>query len=167
MTMIRFKGPAAYVADLTRSRAFYEGLLDFAVNRVMKRGETDIAIAYKAGFSIWLASDAYWSIAGDAAAAPKNLGAGNWENAFETADFEIIYERLTKAGASFVHPLRELPWGQRGFRVHDPDGHIIDISETHGALVRRLFKDGRTKDSIAAQVSISRERIDAYIAGED
>jgi uncharacterized glyoxalase superfamily protein PhnB len=96
---------------------------------------------------------------------PKNLGAGNWENTSETADFETIYERLKKSGASFVHPPRELPWGQRGFRVHDPDGHIIDISETHGAVVRRLFKDGKSKDTIAEQVSLSRAQIDTYLAG--
>ncbi len=31
MTPMRFKGPAAYVADLDRSRAFYEGLLGLTV----------------------------------------------------------------------------------------------------------------------------------------
>jgi hypothetical protein len=63
--------------------------------------------------------------------------------------------------------LRELPWGQRGFRVYDPDGHIIDISETHGALVRRLAAEGKSKQSIADQVSLTREQIDAYLAGAE
>jgi catechol 2,3-dioxygenase-like lactoylglutathione lyase family enzyme len=167
MAGMRLKGPAAYVSDLARSRAFYEGQLGFEIARVMKRNGADIAVAYKAGFSIWLASDAYWSIFGNSPAAPRELGAGNWENTFETQDFERMYERLQQAGARFAHPLRELPWGQRGFRVYDPDGHIIDISETHGALVRRLFKDGRSRESIAEQVSLSAHMVDAYIAGQD
>jgi catechol 2,3-dioxygenase-like lactoylglutathione lyase family enzyme len=43
MNTLRFKGPAAYVADLSRSRAFYEGLLGLDVRRVMRRGDRDIA----------------------------------------------------------------------------------------------------------------------------
>jgi catechol 2,3-dioxygenase-like lactoylglutathione lyase family enzyme len=167
METIRFKGPAAYVSDLSRSRAFYEGQLGLEVGRVMKRGDKDIAVAYKAGFSIWLVTDAYWSIFGSGAPTPSVLGGGNWENTFETPQFDRIFERLQKSGAKFAHPLRELPWGQRGFRVCDPDGHIIDISETHGALVRRLFAEGMSKTDIAAKVSLSSEQIEAYLAGEN
>ena len=66
-----FKGPAAYIADLDRSRAFYEGVLGLTVLRVMSRGETPIAVAYIEGLSIWLASDAYASLFGDASLAPR------------------------------------------------------------------------------------------------
>jgi catechol 2,3-dioxygenase-like lactoylglutathione lyase family enzyme len=38
METARFKGPAAYIADLDRSRSFYEGLLGLTVLRVMSRG---------------------------------------------------------------------------------------------------------------------------------
>ena len=46
MEPIRFKGPAAYIADLDRSRAFYEGLLGLTVLRVMSRGEIPIAVEF-------------------------------------------------------------------------------------------------------------------------
>jgi catechol 2,3-dioxygenase-like lactoylglutathione lyase family enzyme len=167
METIRFKGPAAYVSDLDRSRGFYEGLLGFEVGRVMRHADADIAVAYTAGFSIWLVTHAYWSIFGPAASVPPVLGHGNWENTFETPRFDEIYATLRGAGARFAHELRELPWGQRGFRVYDPDGHIIDISETHGALVRRLIAQGRSKESIAAQVSLTHEQIDAHLAGQE
>jgi catechol 2,3-dioxygenase-like lactoylglutathione lyase family enzyme len=167
MAELRFKGPAAYVSDLERSRAFYEGLLGLTVRRVMRRGDTDIAVAYESGLSIWLVDDAHWAIFGDAAGAPAALAAGNWENTFETPAFGELYERLVSAGAPFAHPMRELPWGQRGFRVYDPDGHIIDISETHGALVRRLFQSGMSKSAIGQQVSLTESQVDAYLAGEN
>jgi catechol 2,3-dioxygenase-like lactoylglutathione lyase family enzyme len=167
MTAPRFKGPAAFVADLDRSRAFYEGQLGLAVGRVMKNGESDIAVAYTAGFSIWLVTHAYASIFGADSVPPRTLGQGNWENTFETPHFAELFEKLQMSGAIFAHPLRELPWGQRGFRVYDPDGHIVDIAETHGALVRRLGAEGQPKNAIAKRVSLTLEQVDAYLAGED
>jgi catechol 2,3-dioxygenase-like lactoylglutathione lyase family enzyme len=164
METIRFKGPAAYVSDLERSRGFYEGLLGFEVGRVMRHADADIAVAYRVGFSIWLVTHAYWSIFGPTVPVPTVLGHGNWENTFETPRFDEIYTTLQRGGARFAHELRELPWGQHGFRVYDPDGHIIDISETHGALVRRLAAQGRSRQSIAAQVSLTCEQTDAYLA---
>jgi hypothetical protein len=98
---------------------------------------------------------------------PGALGHGNWENTFETPQFAALFENLQKSGANFAHPLRELPWRQRGFRVYDPDGHIIDISETHGALVRRLYAEGQPKSAIAKRVSLTLAQVDAYLAGED
>lgn len=164
MDTIRFKGPAAYVSDLNRSRDFYENQLGLTVGRVMKRGEKPIAVAYAEGLSIWLASDAYASLFGDSSLAPTSLRGGNWEHTFETPAYEAIYARLEAAGASFLYPPRALPWGQRGFRVYDPDGHITDISETQAALVRRLAAEGMSHEAIAAQVSLTQEQIDAYLA---
>jgi catechol 2,3-dioxygenase-like lactoylglutathione lyase family enzyme len=164
MTKLRFKGPAAYVSDLDKARVFYEALLGLTVQRVMRRGDMDIAVAYEAGMSIWLVDDAYWSIFGDTTGIPATLAGGNWENTFETPAFAALYERLMQAGARFARPLQELPWGQRGFRVYDPDGHIIDISETHGALVRRLFQAGVSRAAIGQQVSLTEAQVDAYLA---
>lgn len=150
MEPIRFKGPAAYVADLDRSRAFYEGLLGLTVLRVMARGDRPIAVAYTEGLSVWLARDAYAALFGDASLAPETLGCGNWENTFETAAYEQIHVRLRAAGAEFLYEPRTLPWGQRGFRVYDPDGHILDISETMTACVRRQAAEGKPLEHISA-----------------
>jgi hypothetical protein len=77
----------------------------------MKRGHQDIAVACKLGLSIWLASDAYWSIFGSSAS-PAAPELGNLENTFETPDFDAIVCRLKKSGgARFAHQLRQLPWG--------------------------------------------------------
>lgn len=167
MSGLRFKGPAAYVADLDRSRGFYEGVLGLTVARVMQRGDRDIAVAYQEGLSLWLAADAYAAIFGDGTTVPDRLAGGNWENTFETPDYERIFRNLQLAGADFLYAPRELPWGQRGFRVYDPDGHIIDISETHGALVRRLFAEGSSREAIAQRVSLSAAQVEAYLAGAD
>lgn len=166
MEPIRFKGPAAYIADLDRSRAFYEGLLGLTVLRVMSRGENPIAVAYTAGLSIWLASDAYASLFGDAGLAPRDLRGGNWENTFETDAYEEVYARLLAAGAEFLYEPRTLPWGQRGFRVYDPDGHILDISETMPASVRRQAAEGRTLEQISATSGFTLDVVQRIVQGE-
>lgn len=166
MEPMRFKGPAAYIADLDRSRAFYEGLLGLNVLRVMSRGETPIAVAYTEGLSIWLASDAYASFFGDASLAPQNLGKGNWENTFEADAYEEIYNRLRASGAEFLYEPRTLPWGQRGFRVYDPDGHILDISETMVACVRRQAAEGKTLEHISATSGFTLADVRRMVQGE-
>lgn len=163
MPDLRFKGPAAYVADLNRSRAFYEGLLGLSVRRVMRRDGRDIAVAYEQGLSIWLAADAYVALFGPDATPPARLAGGDWENAFETDDYLEVYSNLRAASATFLYDPRELPWGQLGFRVADPDGHTIDISETQGTTVRRLVAEGAAKDAVAARISLTRDQVEAYL----
>jgi hypothetical protein len=131
----------------------------------MKRGRQEVAVACKLGFSNWLASDAYWSIFCSSASPPAVPGQGNLENTFETPDFDAIVGSLKKPGARFAHQLRELPWAKRGFGFYDPVCYIIDISETHGALMRRLAAEGMPKDRIAAHVTLIQEQIDKYLSG--
>lgn len=163
MEPMRFKGPAAYIADLDRSRAFYEGLLGLTVLRVMSRGETPIAVAYTEGLSIWLASDAYAALFGDASRAPSDLRGGNWENTFETEGYAELYARLREAGAAFLYDPRTLPWGQRGFRVYDPDGHILDISETMPASVRRQAAEGKPLAEISATSGFTLDEVQRMV----
>jgi catechol 2,3-dioxygenase-like lactoylglutathione lyase family enzyme len=162
-----FKGPAAYVGDLGRSRPFYEGLLGLAVRREMFANGTVIAVAYTCGLSIWQFAHATAVIFGPDAPVPATVPSGGWEASFETPEFAAIHARLLAAGTPFAHPLRELPWGQRGFRANDPDGHIIDIAETHGAAVRRMVAEGMSRAAVAARISVTPAQIDAYLAGED
>ena len=166
MEPMRFKGPAAYITDLDRSRAFYEGMLGLTVLRVMSRGETPIAVAYTEGLSIWLASDAYASLFGDASLAPHDLRGSNWENTFETDAYEELYRQLRTAGAAFLYEPRTLPWGQRGFRVYDPDGHILDISETMSACMRRQAADGKTLEQISATSGFALDKVRRMVIGE-
>ena len=163
MEPMRFKGPAAYIADLDRSRAFYEDLLGLTVLRVMSRGEIPIAVAYTEGLSIWLASDAYASLFGDASLAPRDLRGGNWENTFETDRYEDLYNQLREAGAEFLYEPRTMPWGQRGFRVYDPDGHILDIAETMSASVRRQAAEGKPLEQISATSGFTLDEVQRMV----
>jgi len=70
-------GPAAYVRDLAMSRRFYEELLGLEIGRVISEGAKEIAVAYKAGLSIWQIDHAYGVIFGQSSPRPDKLGCGN------------------------------------------------------------------------------------------
>jgi hypothetical protein len=45
----------------------------------------------------------------------------------------------------------EHPWGQRGFRIYDPDGHIVEFGEPMSETVLRLHEAGLSLDEVAAK----------------
>jgi catechol 2,3-dioxygenase-like lactoylglutathione lyase family enzyme len=149
---MQFKGPAAYVDNLDRARQFYEGVLGLKVSRVMNRDGKPIAVAYTAGLSIWDVDDAFFAIFGSPDTERHRPLRPIWENAFEVQDVDAMYRRAIAAGCTFAHPLRELPWGQRTFRVYDPDGNIIDIGETHEAAVLHMLRDGMSSEQVAEKI---------------
>jgi catechol 2,3-dioxygenase-like lactoylglutathione lyase family enzyme len=155
---IQFKGPAAYVRDLDRSRRFYEDVLGLKVARAMERDGKPIAVAYTAGLSIWDACDAFSAIFGSPAPDARQSNRPVWENAFEVQDVDAMYERAIAAESRFAHPLRELHWGQRTFRVYDPDGNIVDVGETHAAAVRYMVAGGLSYEQL--------ETIERFVQGD-
>lgn len=58
------------------------------------------------------------------------LGKDNLDIYFETDDLEEALHVVVASGAELIHPIEAQPWGQRVFRFHDPDRHIVEIGET-------------------------------------
>jgi catechol 2,3-dioxygenase-like lactoylglutathione lyase family enzyme len=163
---IQFKGPAAYVRDLDRSRRFYEDVLGLKVARVMARDGRPIAVAYTAGLSIWDAGDAFLTIFGWSEPGARQADQPVWENAFEVQDVDAMFERAVAAQSRFAHPLRELHWGQRTFRVYDPDGNIVDVGETHAAAVRHMVAGGMSYERVAEKISLPLETVERFVRGD-
>lgn len=141
---IKFEGPAILVRDMVKSRAFYEGLLkqevlaDFGQN-----------IPFKSGFSIWKDDHATDIIFEGRQTCPANLAQDNFEMYFESEEVDEVWKNIEGSWTEIIHPIREFPWGQRGFRLRDPDGHIVEISESLPALFNRLLADGMTPEEVA------------------
>ena len=55
----------------------------------------------------------------------------------------------------FVHDMIEQPWGQRVFRIYDPDKHMVEIGEPMTAVIKRYLKQGMTPDEVAKRTSMS------------
>ena len=78
----------------------------------------------------------------------------NDELYFESPDLDTVSTRLAEAGVQFIHPLREQPWGQRAFRVNDPDGHIVEVGEPMPAVIFRLLNQGMSIEAIAERTAM-------------
>jgi hypothetical protein len=66
---------------------------------------------------------------------------------------------MQAANVEVVHALREQPWGQRVFRVRDPDGRIIELGEPMWVVVKRFLARGMTLKEIAARTTMPLEVI--------
>ncbi len=53
----------------------------------------------------------------------------------------------------------EHPWGQRAFRIYDPDNHIIEFAEPMSNVILRFHNDGLSIDEIAEKSLMSVEFI--------
>jgi len=146
--MLKFISPLIVVADLARSRKFYEDLLGQEVK--FDFGEN---VTFKGDFSIHLAPH-FQGLLGGPADFPVRFKANNAELYFETEDIENLAARLDDAGVNYVHPLRAQPWGQRVLRLYDPDGHIVEIGETMEAVVWRFHQQGMSLEDVAAKSSM-------------
>ena len=47
---------------------------------------------------------------------------------FEDPDVDAAFDRI-RPHVRIIHPVERQEWGQRVFRFHDPDGHLVEIGE--------------------------------------
>lgn len=159
-TAPKFQAAVFFVKDVERTKHFYCDLLgqkitmDFGAN-----------VTFEAGLSIWQTDYALNIIFGDKAKQVP-VGTNNAELYFECGGIDTFFERLKMQQISVIHPVVEHPWGQRGFRVYDPDGHIVEFGEPMSETVLRLHKQGLSLDQIAAKSLMPLEFIKAAIQAQ-
>ena len=159
---ITFEGPAIMVEDIKKSRIFYEEILgqevlaDFGPN-----------VPFKSGFSIWQAGHATEVIFSGKHGCPTKLAHDNFELYFESAELDEAWAKVEKSCKDIIHPIVEAPWGQRGFRLRDPDGHIVEIGEPLPILIKRLLDDGLTPEAVTVRTSVPLEFVTAIVNNSD
>lgn len=148
-----YKSCVLFVENVARSKAFYCQLLGQEIEEDFNR-----YVGFKGGFGIWDGSYALELIDRKKADCPR-FGAENGELYFETADLDSVIRKLKSRDVCFIHDVMEHAWGQRGVRIADPDGHIIEISEPMEAVVRRLHEQGMDFPAIAKKTQFSIEAV--------
>ena len=121
--MFTFAVAVLCVEDLDRSAAFYRDTLG---QRVVRSDENHIL--FECGLEIHRGDVLLRYAYGDR---PRHGGAWGRDNVammFRADDLDEAYARVS-AVATPIHPIRTEPWGERFFRVHDPDGHIVEFAE--------------------------------------
>lgn len=146
---VTYQSAVIFVKDLATSRRFYEKLLDQEVE--MDFGPN---VGFKGGFALWQHDHAFEMVYQHAPDQDNPLGRQNFELYFETAGIEALATKLSEAGVAFVHPIREQPWGQRVLRVHDPDGHIVELGEPMPAVIVRYLSEGMTPEAVAKRTAM-------------
>ena len=104
------------VADVSRSRSFYEAL-GFEFHREDPRDGS--AYARMGSCELILHPDLDTTLAG------KERGAGA-NMVFSVDDADAYYRELRAAGIETAQEVEARPWG-RGFWLRDPDGYILEF----------------------------------------
>lgn len=157
---ITFEGPAVLVQNMSISRTFYENVLQQEV-----LADYGPNVAYKGGFSLWLADHACPLLRKPLPTSP--LGRDNFELYFEFDDPDSAYAAAVSADADILHEVIEQPWAQRCFRMHDPDGHIVEVGEPLPSLIDRLMRDGLSPEQVCKRTHLPMEYVQMVIKGSD
>ena len=80
----------------------------------------------------------------------------NMELCFETEDLDHFLEQLRRyPGAERLGDVVEHGWGQRVVRFYDLDGHLVEVGEDMGMVVRRFLRSGMTMEEVSDRMDVS------------
>lgn len=142
------------VKDIEKSTHFYNTILGQKI--VMDFGRN---VGFEGGLAIW-ESDYALNLIFQEKAKDTVVGANNSEVYFETKNLDNLYEWLVKENVKVIHSIIEHPWGQRAFRVRDPDNHILEFAESMESVVLRLNMQGLSLEEIAKKSMMPTEFIE-------
>lgn len=138
-----FSSVVLLVNDIKKSRYFYNVVLGQKI--MMDFGRN---VGFEGGLAIWDQNFALDLIFKDKKR-DITVGSNSIEIYFECKDIDALYKRLMNEGLVFIHPIQEPPWGQRAFRLYDPDNNIIEFAESMESVILRLDKQGLSHKEIA------------------
>jgi catechol 2,3-dioxygenase-like lactoylglutathione lyase family enzyme len=146
---VKFCSSVLLVNNIKASREFYEGILNQTVE--IDHGE---CIGFVGGFAIWQIERAYQIMAKDFSNNLSGNENGHFELYFESDDLDDMHKKLTDKKVEFVHDMIEQPWGQRVFRLYDPDKHMVEMGEPMTAVIKRYLNQGMTLVEVAKRTSM-------------
>ena len=132
------------VRDMEKSLQFYKDLfqqdvlVDFGKNKTLTCG-----LALQQGLE---------HIAGFDASTMK-FRSNTMELYFETEDFDAFMQLLDSyQQVERLHEPKTFSWLQRGIHIFDPDGHLIEVSESMYSVACKQFESGKTIEKTAKLV---------------
>ncbi|MDF2565902.1 MAG: Lactoylglutathione lyase-like lyase, partial [Massilibacillus sp.] len=139
-------------------REFYEDILNQTVE--IDHGE---CIGFVGGFSIWQIEHAYKIMAKDISNRVSGNESGCFELYFESDNLDDMHKKLTAKKVEFVHDMIEQPWGQRVFRIYDPDKHMVELGEPMTAVIKRYLNQGMKLIEVAKRTSMPVEFVQTMV----
>ncbi|KQX43296.1 MULTISPECIES: VOC family protein [unclassified Ensifer] len=120
---MRFINPIPFVSDIERSRTFYETTLGLTI-----REDFGNFVLFVGGFAIHEGRSLERTIWRQELSSAEAYGRRNVLLYFEDDDVDAAFARIAPH-VDLIHPVERQEWGQRVFRFHDPDGHVVEIGE--------------------------------------
>ena len=120
---MKLVNPILFVVDIDRSKQFYRDVMGLIV-----KSDFGNFVLFEGGFAIHDRSAIEQTIWGRARDEGDRNGHHRALLYFEDADVDRAFQRI-RPHASVIHPVERQEWGQRVFRFHDPDGHLIEVGE--------------------------------------
>jgi predicted enzyme related to lactoylglutathione lyase len=140
-----------FVSNVERSKQFYTQVVGQTIEMDFGR-----CVSFVGGFAIWDRSYAYTMMKLEKTAQqtePQHTA----EIYFEIHDLDALYKKIQHEHANFLHSIIEQPWGQRCFRIYDPDYHILEFAEPMIVVIERLYNEGLTHNQIMKKTLMPKE----------
>ena len=142
---MRCEGYMLVTKDIEVSKQFYTQVIGATVF-VDMGGH----VVFKEGFSLVMEQDwvSFAQVDGNALHYKHNTG----QLGFEVEELEPFLQHLEsipQTSFSILHPAKEHPWGRRGVRLYDPDGHVIEVGESMRSVVKRFLLQGLSVEETA------------------
>jgi predicted enzyme related to lactoylglutathione lyase len=113
--------PVIVTNDLDRLLAFYTGLL--GAQEVMRFPE-DGPVFY-VGLSL---GDSELGLSSDADVQPGSPG--RMLLSIEVPDVDVLLPNVSGLGGESTSGANDMPWGQRVAHIKDPDGNVVNLTQT-------------------------------------
>jgi catechol 2,3-dioxygenase-like lactoylglutathione lyase family enzyme len=140
----QYHSSVLFVSDVEKSKKFYTEIIGQKIE--MDFGK---CIGFVGGFAIWDLVYAYNMIDIEESEKKKyGRSHSRVEIYFEIEDIVSLYDQIKKENVEILHGIKEQPWGQRCFRIYDPDHHIIEFAEPMTIVIERLYDEGLTHNQI-------------------
>jgi catechol 2,3-dioxygenase-like lactoylglutathione lyase family enzyme len=152
---IKFGTTTLFVNNVKESKRFYNDILGQSIE-----SEHGLCIGFKHGFSIWQIQHANRTIFNNHTKYIDNESNRKpIELYFETDDIFIMFNKIKELKLHFIHEIIEQGWGQKSFRILDPDGYIVEIAEEIAGVYKRFFNSGMTLEEISLKTSTDQNEI--------
>jgi len=122
-TSPRFVNPIPFVSDIDVSRRFYTEIM--MLTPVEDHGNF---VKFDNGFAIHDGPSLERTVWGRTADRAGPYGGRNLVLYFEHDDIDAAFAAIAPH-VDLIHPIERQHWGQRVFRLYDPDRHVIEIGE--------------------------------------
>lgn len=142
------------VRDMERSLQFYRALFG---------QEVTLDLGWNKTLTCGLALQEHFDELAGFSAETMKYHANTMELYFETEDFDAFLTLLCKyPDVELLHEPKTFPWLQRGVRLYDPDGHLIEVSESMYSVVCRQFRQGKSVAETAELIQHPWHVVDAW-----